>query len=78
MKAKEIIEILKKYDPNTKVVISDSEGEGYYMAIERITTGYISLYSDSLCFDPEDAIEDEDETCNGELEEVAWIKILVI
>ena len=78
MKAKEMIEALQKYDPEDKIVISDSEGEGYYLAIERIQTGYISPDSDALYFDPEDAIEDESGDWGGELEEVACIKILVI
>ncbi len=78
MKVKDMIEALQKYDPDDDVVISDSEGEGYSLTIERIQIGYVSRDSDALYFDPEDAIEEEGEDWGGELEVVVAIRILTI
>ena len=75
MKVKDIIERLQKFDPEMDgVIFNEEEVESYYLSVKRISTGYISLDSEELYFDPEDAIENEGEDWGGELEEVACIR----
>lgn len=75
MKVKDMIEALSKYDPDLVAIIDVSEGDGYWLGVERVKLGLISRDSDTLYYDADDAIEGEAEDWGGELEEVVSIRV---
>lgn len=57
MTVKEMIERLSKCHPDMKVILDVSEGDGLWLAIERIGTAYLDD-ADTLHYDLDEAIEE--------------------